>query len=122
MIPFDDLVTRWQTYSAVPVYVGTVPEGTLPPYASINLVQSNQVTLTKNANLWTESLVQISATTEKLADNEQLAQVAIQAYDKQTFLDVVDMVLINRSTSYSDQPNLTGNRAWTAALEFRIRH
>jgi hypothetical protein len=122
MIPFDDLVNRWQTYSGVPTYVGSTPEGTLPPYTSINVIQSNPNFLSGNTGSWTESLIQFSAVTETLAQSEQLADTAVLAFHLKTFGSVIDMTLLNRTTAYSDQPSLTGNKAWTAVMEFRVRH
>lgn len=122
MIPFADMVNRWQSNSQVPMFVGTAPEGTHPPYASLNLVQSNPVNLSGNARIWNESLIQIAAVTDTLADSETLAESISQVFDLKTFGAVVDMGLLNRSTNYSDQPGLTGNRTWMTILEFRIRH
>lgn len=122
MIPFADLVQRWGQKSVVPVFVGSVPEGTLPPYASFNVVQSNIVPLNGSQSLWTETLIQFNAVTNTLADSEALAAVAIGAFNFQKFNSVVDMTLLNRTATYSESPTLTGNRVWTATLEFRIRH
>lgn len=122
MIPFDDLAQRWQQFSGVPIYVGTTPEGTLPPYASLNVIQSNPNVLTGNTQSWTESLVQFAAVTETLSLSESLADTATTAFHLKTFAKVVDMTLLNRTTVYSDQPSLTGNKAWLATMEFRIRH
>ena len=122
MIPFAEIVNRWTANSVAPMYVGAIPEGLLPPYAALNVVQSNQVTLSGNAILWTESLLQLSVAHTTLADCESLASIAIQTYDRKQFVGVADMTLLNRATSYSEQPNLTGNRIWTATLEFRVRH
>lgn len=122
MIPFSDIVNRWQSNSQVPIFVGTAHEGTYPPYASLNLVQSNPVNLSGNARIWNESLIQIAAVTDTLADSETLAESISQVFDLKTFGAVVDMGLLNRSTNYSDQPGLTGNRTWMTILEFRIRH
>jgi hypothetical protein len=122
MIPFAQIVNRWTAYSVAPMYVGAIPEGLFPPYAALNVVQSNQVTLSGNAILWTESLLQLSVAHTTLANCESLADQAIQTYDRKQFAGVADMTLLNRATSYSEQPNLTGNRIWTATLEFRVRH
>lgn len=122
MIPFADMVNRWQSNSQVPMFVGTAPEGTHSPYTSLNLVQSNPVNLSGNARIWNESLIQIAAVTDTLADSESLAESISQVFDLKTFGAVVDMSLLNRSTNYSDQPSLSGNRTWMTILEFRIRH
>lgn len=122
MIPFSDMVTRWQQFSSVPLRVGSTPEGELPPYATLNVVQSNPTNLSSGVTLWTESLIQLSVTTNTLEESESRAGDAINVFNKQNFGKVTDMILLNRTTGYSEQPNLTGNRTWTATLEFRIRH
>jgi uncharacterized protein YhfF len=122
VIPFNIIQSRWQTGSGIPVYVGSVPEDTLPPYGCINVVQSNPVVLTSNVTCWNETLLQFSAVTETLAASETLSDQTIQLFDKVDFESVADMTLINRSISYSDQPGLTGNRIWMSSIEFRVRH
>jgi hypothetical protein len=122
MIPFDDLVARWKQVSNVPIYVGTIPEGTATPYVSLNALQSNPVRSTSNSISYTESMLQLIGVADKLVDSQYLGNQCLQAFDKYSnAITVLDMVYMNQAFEYGSRPNLSGNRPWSSIQEFRLR-
>lgn len=121
MVPFEELVQRWRSLSSVPIFVGTVPEGTRTPYASLNCIQSNPIRTSSDCIAYTESLVHLVAVADKLVDAQQLGQQGIQAFDMYHSGEVLDMVYMNQTFDYASRPNLSGNRPWSSIQEFRVR-
>ena len=126
MIPISEIVDRWKSVSNVPIYVGSVPEGTRTPYVNLNVIQSNPIRTTGDQIAFTESLLSFKAVADKLVDAEQIGAVALEAFDKgptgwPISHTILDMVLMNTAFDYSPQPNLSGNRPWMAMQEFRLR-
>ena len=122
MLPFSELVQRWASISQVPIYVGSVPEGTLTPYASLNVLQSNPVRLSSNTIAYTESLMHLVIVADKLVDAQALGQQGLDAFDKFANAKILDCVYMNQAFEYSDRPGLSGNRPWSSIQEFRFRN
>lgn len=127
MVPLSALVARWNAVSQVPVFVGTVPEGTSTPYASLNVIQSNPVRLSSNVVAFTESILSFKAVADKLTDAKAIGEAGKQAFNNgpdgwgQVGASVLDMSFMNEAFDYSPQPTLTGNRPWMAIQEYRLR-
>ena len=122
MIPFAELVQIWKANIQVPIWVGSVPEGTAAPYASLNIVQSNPIRMTSDITAFTESLIQFVVVAEKLVDAEALGQQVLDAFDKYRSPTMLDCVYMNQIFEYASRPNLSGNRPWSSVQEYRIRH
>ena len=122
MIPFAELVQHWEKNLNVPIWVGSVPEGTKTPYASLNIVQSNPIRMSNNITAFTESLIQFVMVADKLVDAEALGQQVLDAFDNYRSPTMLDCVYMNQVCEYAARPNLSGNRPWSSVQEYRIRH
>ena len=122
MIPFGELVQIWKANIQIPIWVGSVPEGTAAPYASLNIVQSNPIRMSSDITAFTESLIQFVVVAEKLVDAEALGQQVLDAFDKYRSSTMLDCVYMNQIFEYASRPNLSGNRPWSSVQEYRIRH
>lgn len=120
-VPFDLLVSRWQSFSQVPIFVGSAPEKTPLPYVTLNEVQSNEIVISPPNAGWTESLVQIDVVGGKLIDASELSSTVKKAYQFYRDYKIADMTLLNTGTQYSRSPNISGNRGWISTSEYRIR-
>lgn len=126
MVPMSVLKNRWNSLSNVPVFVGTVPEGTQTPYVSLNVTQSNPVRVSSNVIAYTESIISFRAVADKLIDVQGLGGTGLQAFNNgpngwASANGVLDMTLMNEAYDYAPQPTLTGNRPWMAIQEYRLR-
>lgn len=122
MMPFGELVQRWDNHIQIPIWVGSVPEGTKTPYASLNIVQSNPIRMSSNVTAFTESLIQFVIIADKLVDVEVLAKQVLDTFDKYQSSTMLDCVYMNQVFDYASRPNLSGNRPWSSVQEFRIRN
>jgi len=104
------------------VFVGAAPEGTALPYATMNIAQSNPVTLSPRISAWTESLLMVSVHDSKLTDVEEKLGTVGRAFRFFNSSDVADMSLMNSAADYNKQPTLSGNRGWVGTLEYKVLH
>ncbi len=122
MFPYQTITTRFRVFVGIPVFVGAAPEGTALPYATMNVVQSNPVTLAPRISAWTESLLQMSVHDSKLTDVEEKLGIVGRTFRFFNSSDVADMSLMNSAADYSKQPTLSGNRGWVGTLEYKVLH
>lgn len=117
-----DIANRWTVNHPAPCFVGSVPEGTLPPYVAFVVRDTRQERSMPNTINWRVSVVGFTAVANTSVEADDMANYAETLFNMKSFSSVADMTSAFRTTYYTDNPTLTANRAWVSSIEFSIRH
>ena len=118
----SDIANRWSMFSATPYYVGAVSEGVLPPYVVFVIKETRPRISAPNTVNYRKSVITFSAVANNSVDATDLADISDLLYNMKSFQGICSMIETTRSTYYTENPTLTGNRAWVSSLTYTVMH